>query len=147
RPQLEPGLIDLHFEIMPQSIDWLKENGAPLVERWIWTTSDYLITKTQDYLRDYPIPGKDYDFIGVYHPGTISNVGSWRHSMVQFVTEKGYKFTQGGGTGHDDSDLSRLFDHYRRSLTTIGTSSHNRPELTRLGCCKGFRDVLGPLLG
>jgi hypothetical protein len=147
QPQLEPGLIDLHLEIMPQSIDWLKERGAKLVERWSWTTSDWICEQAKEYLEKEPQPTKQYDFIGVYHPGTISNPECWRHHAVKHIQNAGYSFTQGGGTGHEDGDLNRLFAHYRQSWCTLGTSSHNRPELTRLGCCKGFRDVLGPLLG
>lgn len=147
QPQLDPSLIDLHLEIMPQSIDWLKEKGAPLVDRWVWTISDELCKLANEYLMTEPAPERIYDFIGVYHPGTIANPDCWRHHAVRHLTEAGYKFTQGGGNGHEDKDIYRLMKHYRQSRCTLGTSSHNRAELTRLGCCKGFRDVLGPLLG
>ncbi len=158
--QMDPDGIDLHLEVMPQSVEWLQNKGIA-AEFFRWGISDKLINKAVAYandtfFQDY-VEGihnaksthlsykKNIDFIGVYHPGTISNPQCWRHHAVKYLEENGYSFTQGGGNGHQDNSLERLFSYYTRSKFTLGTTSHNRPELTRLGCMKFFRDELGPL--
>lgn len=145
RLQMEPNGIDLHLEVMPQSVEWLRNQGIA-TELWMWTLSDKLLGQALGYrlLHSYE---KIYNFIGVYHPCTIDNPECWRHHAINYIREHGYRFTNGGGNGHGDTDLGRLFTHYMQSFFTLGTTSHNRPELTRLGCMKGFRDWLGPVLG
>ena len=159
--QMDPDGIDLHLEVMPQSVEWLNSKGIR-AEFFRWGISDDLINKalafaSNTFFKDFADKlhdghsknlsyKKDIDFIGVYHPGTISNPQCWRHHAVKHIENNGYIFTQGGGNGHQDDNIERLLSHYTRSKFTLGTSSHNRPELTRLGCMKFFRDELGPLL-
>lgn len=147
-PQMDPTGIDLHLELMPNCFQWLKDNGAPLVDRWFWTISDRLLSMANTYyIKCSPVLYKIYDFIGVYHPGSLSNPDCWRYKAVKRLEQVGKTFTNGGGNGHEDNNWNRLFEHYCRSKFTLGTTSHNRPELTTMGCVKGFRDSLGPILG
>lgn len=143
--QMDPGGIDLHLEIMPQSLDRFLSNGID-AELWIWTGSERLYKQAYQYYKSHEM-NKKYDFIGVYGKHSIENPLCWRHHAVKHIIEKEMTFTNGGGTGYKDDDLDRLFQHYMDSWVTLGTTSHNRPELTRLGCMKGFRDWLGPVLG
>jgi hypothetical protein len=148
-PQLDPKDIDLHLEIMPQSVEWLQDKGGK-ADWFHWSISEHLICLATFFRQHqhglYFKPEiKNIDFIGVYGPWTIENPECWRHDAVKYIKDMNCTFTQGGGNGHKDTDLYRLFDHYLSSWFTLGTSSHNRPELTREGCCKFFRDELGPL--
>ncbi len=143
--QMDPNGIDLHLELVPQCIDKFKEDGID-AELWMWTGSDRLFELATQYKSENWY-NKQYDFIGVYGPWTIDNKECWRHNAVEYIKNQGYTFTQGGGNGWGDIDLGRLFQAYMDSYITLGTTSHNRPELTKLGTQKGFRDWLGPILG
>jgi hypothetical protein len=142
---MDPGGIDLHLEIMPQSLERFRDHKIE-AELWMWTGSERLCEMAYNFYKTHKHHNL-YDFIGVYGPSSINNPNCWRHHAVLHIESKGMKFTNGGGDGHGDKDFDRLFQHYMDSKFTLGTTSHNRPELTRLGCMKGFRDWLGPLLG
>jgi hypothetical protein len=70
----------------------------------------------------------------------------YRAEMTKYIKECGYTFSQGGGTGHNDGNLEKIYRKYISSWFTLGTTSHNRPELTKEGTMKGFRDWIGPIL-
>lgn len=137
-----PLEVDLFLEKMDVCIEEYQKRGVN-VDSWMWTASDELL----DYIEakdKYYTQEREFDFIGVYHPISINNIGSYRQRMVQYLTDHGYKFTQGGGTGHEDQNYDRLFSHYRRSWFTLGTTSHNNPLFHSM---KGFRDWIGPAMG
>jgi hypothetical protein len=151
QPQMNPNGIDLHLELTISGVEWLKSKGA-VVDWWKWGISEKLIMGAIGYKHamlktmEFCPEQKNIDFIGVFHPGTVTNVGSWRYNAVNFLKENGYTFTTGGGDGHYDKDFYRLFNHYISSWFTLGTTSHNRPEITRNQSAKFFRDELGPIL-
>lgn len=151
KPQLNPDGIDLHLELTISGCEWLKSKGAN-VDWWLWSISEKLINQAYQFKNNYN-GGKGFykdkkciDFIGVYHPGSISNKDSWRYKAIQYIESNYLTFTQGGGNGHHDKDLERLFEHYIKSWFTLGTTSHNRPELCDKQGSKFFRDELGPIL-
>ncbi len=151
--QLDYSDIDLTLELMPNCFDWLKNKGAN-VDLWKWTISERLYNYAQSfksvynrsrYNLNYEI--KEHDFIGVYNPGSIENPECWRHHAVKYIKDNKMTFTQGAeNTGHSDTNFERLFENYLKSKFCLGTTSHNRAELTKLGCMKGFRDWIAPVL-
>ena len=151
-PQMNPAGIDLHLELTISGCEWLKSKGAPNVDWWLWSISDKLIDFAYQFKKKYNNgigfhkDKKTTDFIGVYHPGTISNKDGWRYKAIKHLESNNLTFTQGGGCGHEDTGLERLFEHYIKSWFTLGTTSHNRPELTEKQGSKFFRDELGPIL-
>lgn len=147
-PQMNPDGIDLHLEISLSGVDWLKSKGAK-ADWWHWGISEKLIEMAEDYKNNIADNNKEFDFIGVYHPNSINNQDGWRYSAIKYIQDNGYTFTRGGSSGdaHKDHDLLRLFSHFNKSRFSLGTTSHNRPEITRQQSAKFFRDELGPLLG
>jgi hypothetical protein len=151
QPQIDPNGIDLHLELTLSGVEWLQSKGAK-VDWWKWGISEKLIDFAVNYkhallkTREFCKENKTIDFIGVYHPCTLQNQEGWRYNAVTFLQKNGYTFTNGGGDGHYDKDFYRLFNHYISSWFTLGTTSHNRPEITRNQSAKFFRDELGPML-
>lgn len=134
-----PQELDLFLEKMDPCIEEYKKRGVN-VDGWMWTISEYLIDRCSKYQSDEKL----YDFIGVYAPHTINREGSYRNRMVNYIRDSAFTFTQGGGTGHEDQDLDRLFTAYSKSRFTLGTTSHDNPAFHGM---KGFRDWIGPFMG
>lgn len=137
--------IELTLELNSNCRFWFDEKGIKN-DLWMWTISDKLIDELMVLAGPLDFSIKDNDFIGVYHPCSISNVGSYRNNMIKYIKDNGYTFSQGGGTGHNDGNLEKIYRKYISSWFTLGTTSHNRPELTKEGTMKGFRDWIGPIL-
>lgn len=150
-PQIDPNGIDLHLEITLSGVEWLKSKGA-IADWWHWSISEQLIELATNYKKisnktsDFVANKKQFDFIGVFHPNTINNTEGWRHHAIKHIIANNLSFTNGGGDGHYDNDLYRLFEHYICSWFTFGTTSHNHPLITKNQSAKFFRDELGPIL-
>lgn len=138
------GDVDLFLELDPRVREHYRELGYRNIDEWKWTASAELLGHIAG-TPNPPFEEREYDFIGVYAPHTIAREGSYRNQMVRAIESAGLKFTQGGGSGHGDSDIDRLIQHYKNSKFTLGTSSHDNPLLTQ--CVKGFRDFMGPAAG
>lgn len=135
--QMDLRLVDLYLESHKEVVDEYLSLGIKS-DFWDWNISDWFI----DYIEKNKIKtDKIYDFIGVYHPGTIQN-GKYRGNMIEYLQNHGYTFTNGGGNGHDDNDIDRLIKYYCQSKIVLGTSSHNISNTAQYR--KGFRDFIGP---
>lgn len=137
--------VELTLEINPNCQYWFDEKGIKN-DTWMWTISDKLLeelTQLSNPQVDFTI--KDNDLIGVYHPCSFAQPG-YRSNMIKYIKEHGYSFSQGGGTGHNDGNLEKIYRKYMSSWFTLGTTSHNNPKFTANGTMKGFRDWIGPIL-
>jgi hypothetical protein len=137
-----PTDIDLHLDLMPQFAALWHHRGLK-TDVWKWTISSHLYKTLTELSVKVEYPNKKYDFIGVYHPYTIQN---YRKEMIDYLQDNGYSFTRGNGNGHNDNQLSDLFEYYQNSWFTLGTTSHNDQRYTKIGSMKGFRDWIGPCL-
>jgi hypothetical protein len=139
-------LVDLNLEPMPQCVEWMQQKGWN-TEQYLWTCSEINIEELEQICPQDEINWsiKEIDLIGVYGPWSISNPG-YRHDMVKWLTENGCTFTQGGGSGHQDNDLIKIYNAYQKSWLNLGTTSHNNSAISRMGCMKGWRDWISPFL-
>lgn len=137
-----PEECDLFLETMWDSFEVYEERGIN-VDHWDWTISEWLI---EDLKRFTPKPWdeREHDFISLLSPHTIAREGSYRYEMVGAIGAADMSFTQGGGTGMADPEVDKIFESYCNSKITLGTSSHDNPEIFGR---KGFRDAIGPFLG
>jgi hypothetical protein len=138
RDQLDYSYVDLLLDVEDESINHYKSQGV-LCDRWLWTTSNWMINHIEQYKYAPRTFNTQFDFILVANMG-----GDYRTRLQAYIQQNGYSLTNGGGCGHDDNDLTRLFDFYKNSCVTLGTTSHNNPIIRGM---KGFRDWIGPLLG
>ena len=139
RHELDYKLVDLYLDLDIRCIEHYGNLGIK-VDQWMWTTSDWFL----NYVKNFSLNNKyekEYDFIGVYHPGTLNH--GYRKEMLEFIKNKRYKFTNGGGNGHEDNDLDRLLSYYAKSYISLGTTSHGIDNFRTL---KGFRDWIGMYL-
>lgn len=137
--QLDYNYVDILLDVEDKALDYVTSKYRSVIgEKWLWTTSQWLLREAEHfYLRNNPV--RDIDFICV---AILS--GEYRQNLRKYLEGAGYKFSNGGGCGHEDNDLHRLFSHYSRSKWTLGTTSHNNPKIRGM---KGFRDWIGPKLG
>ena len=138
-----PFEVDLFLEKMEDCIDQYRARGIN-VDHWMWTASDWLLDYVQKFDEGKKFEEKENDFIGLYAPHTIQRPNSYRNKMVNFLASKGKKFTQGGGSGHDDPDVDKIFQQYANIKFTLGSTSHDNPLFHGM---KGFRDWIGPHMG
>lgn len=131
---------DLIFEVMPQCVESFRSFGLN-AECIPWTISRRLYSHLKNLATPIDFNRKKNDFIGLYHPGTLHS--DYRARMVNYIKRAEFKFIQGGGGDHQGNDLYLVFNNFLDSWFTLGTTSHARPELTQLGCMKGFRDAVG----
>lgn len=129
-----PELIDLAFELTPACVPWINSFGIKTVTI-PWTISRKLhdsVTLPLD------LTCKVNDFI------FLANIsGQYRQSLVDFLRSRGKTVITGGS--HADKNLHNTYTNVWNSWISIGSSSHNRPELNLPGqrTMKGYRDALG----
>lgn len=143
RNQLDYEYIDILMDVEDEALEHYCNLHRNLIgEKWLWTTSCWMHNRCLEYTSEFErciTKNSTWDFILV---GMIG--GQYRVDMKNYIESRGYKFTNGGGNGHEDNDLQRLMNHYHRSKITLGTTSHNNPNIRGM---KGFRDWIGPLFG
>lgn len=143
--QLDYNYVDILLDVEDKALDYLKGKYSRLIcDKWMWTISGWLFNEATDYALQHGHCAlrkieKEFDFICV-----AIFAGDYRQRLRQYLEYSGFKFTNGGGNGHEDNDLQRLFRYYSLSRWTLGTTSHNNPAIRGM---KGFRDWLGPVLG
>lgn len=135
--QLDYKYIDILMDVEDEAMNYYSNKYRIIGEKWLWTTSEWLIEAAENFISP-PLP-KLYDFICV----AIFS-GPFRRMLRDYLIHHGLSITNGGGCGHEDNDLRRLFTHYKQSRWTLGTTSHNNPQIRGM---KGFRDWIGPFLG
>lgn len=140
--QLDYNYVDILLDVEDEAVNYYTSRTPYLIgEKWLWTTSSWLIGRAKDSISfnvSLGIKRGDFDFICV-----SIMAGEYRQNLKKYLESKGFKLTNGGGSGHNDNDLTRLFNHYYRSNITLGTTSHNNPKIRGM---KGFRDWIGPLI-
>lgn len=140
--QLDYNYVDILLDVEDEAVDYYTSRTPYLIgEKWLWTTSSWLISKAKDSISfnaSLNVKKNDFDFICV-----SIMAGEYRQNLKKHLESRGFKITNGGGNGHNDNDLTRLFNHYYRSNITLGTTSHNNPKIRGM---KGFRDWIGPLI-
>lgn len=136
----------LEVDLFLDSMDHVCEDYAKLgikTDSWMWTTSGENLRQVTEFTKNNPAE-KDNDFVSVLAPWTITREGSYRKAMVDYLRARGYTFEQGGGNGHMDKDVEKIYRTYVRSRFTLGTTSHDNPTIRGM---KGWRDWIGPHLG
>lgn len=133
--QMDLQYIDLFLDPHKEVIDEYTKLGV-LCDKWFWTSSEWFL----NYIETHKMQEeKVYDFICVLHPDSI-RPDTYRGQMVKHIEKRGFTFTQGGGSGHDDNDIDRLIKYYCKSKITLGTSNCHGSNIRGI---KGFRDWLG----
>ena len=105
--QLDYKYVDILMDVEDEAMEYHRKKCGVVGEKWLWTTSQWLMSEAYsfEFQREYDEPENCiYDFICV---AILS--GEYRQNMRKHLESAGYKFTNGGGNGHEDNDLHRLF--------------------------------------
>lgn len=145
--QLDYKYVDILLDVEDEAVEYYKRKYSLIGEKWLWTTSKWLMDKAESFYfmyMDELFHGRrtQIEFYDLICVALFS--GPYRTELKKYLVENNIRLTNGGGCGHEDNDLHRLFTHYLQSKCTLGTTSHNNPIIRGM---KGFRDWLGPCLG
>ena len=136
----QPEKVDLVFECTPNMNVYWKNIGVPSVTI-PWTISRGLYDRLKSLAGPFVnFNRKKYDFmcLGIF-------VGEYRQNLYSFITNKGYSLEIGHNHYLSIESMVTLYDKFLNSWITLGTTSHNRPELNLAGqhTFKAHRDSVG----
>lgn len=132
-----PNDFDLLIDTTSSCATYFKDKGFNSEYLW-WTASDTFI----DIVQKNTKLGREKSIgvFGLFHPGNLNNVGSYRYEMINYI-RRHTSFSHADGRGHEDKDLGKVFSAVEQSWINLESSSSNDPISSLTG--KGWRNTLG----